>query len=212
METWENIKDFEGLYQVSNLGRVRSLDRWTNSKCGSMQLKKGRILKQGLNKCGYQLVHLCKDGKGKTYTVHRLVADAFIPNPQNLKEINHIDEDKTNNRVCNLEWCDRSYNINFGTLKERISKSLKGKPNIALSKRVAQIDKDTDEIIKIWPSTMECDRNGFYSGVISQCCRNCYYGSNIYKGFKWQYVNDSFYSIQNCSTIDFPILDEQCIM
>lgn len=193
-EIWRDIDGYEGLYQVSNLGRVRSLDKGEKLPNG-YRIRKGKILKPGLNRYGYQFVYLYKDGKAKMHTVHKLVAQAFISNPQHFKEINHIDEVKTDNRASNLEWCDRSYNINFGSRNERISKAKKGKPNIgvkiALSKRVAQIDKNSNEVIKIWNSMQECQRHGFSQGNISQCCRNCYYGSNIYKGYKWQYVEDS---------------------
>lgn len=179
IEQWRNIAGYEKLYQISNLGRVRSCDRWVRSGNG-YYLSKGKLLKPGLDKDGYQQVILCKNRKRKTHTVHRLVADAFIPNPQNLKEVNHINEDKTNNRVENLEWCSRIYNINFGSRNKRIAK--------AKSKRVAQINPQTNEVVKIWNSTRECQRHGFDSGAISKCCRNCYYDSNIYKNYKWQYI------------------------
>lgn len=184
-ENWRDIAGYEGLYQVSSWGRVRSLDRMVIAAYGSMKLQKGRLLKLGFDKDGYQQVNLWKNGKKKTHTVHRLVAQAFIPNPQNFKEVNHRDEDKTNNRVENLEWCTSVYNHNYGTRNERISKALKGKPNIASSKRVAQIDAKTNEVKKIWSSTQECQRNGFDSGHISACCRG---ERKTHKSFKWRYV------------------------
>lgn len=126
-EVWRDISGYVGLYQVSNLGRVRSLDRVDMRGCHV----KERVLAGGLDKGGYRLVVLCRDGKQKTYKVHRLVAEAFLSNPDNLPEVNHKDEDKTNNTVSNLEWCSRSYNINYGTRNKRARKAItrtQGKP------------------------------------------------------------------------------------
>lgn len=89
-----------GLYQVSNLGRIQN--------------SRGRILKFDYSNKGYACVHLCKDGKSKKFRVHRLVAQAFIPNPDALPEVNHINFDKSDNNVSNLEWCDRKYNVRYG--------------------------------------------------------------------------------------------------
>ena len=118
-EMWKDIPGYERLYQVSNLGNVRSLNY---NRTGEIKL-----LKQSTNKHEYKLVSLCKNGKTKTCKVHRLVAIAFIPNPNNLPIINHKDEDKTNNNVNNLEWCTYEYNVNYGTRNERTGESHKGK-------------------------------------------------------------------------------------
>lgn len=115
---WKDIEGFEGLYQVSNDGKVRSL--------GNNKSRKTKILKQVTNNCGYKLVGLYKNGKGKFYTVHRLVAQAFISNPNNWPQVNHKNEVKDDNRVCNLEWCTQEYNCNYGTRNERQSKTRKG--------------------------------------------------------------------------------------
>ena len=101
-EIWKDIKGYEGLYQVSNFGRVKSSTK---------------ILANRLSKRGYYIVTLYKNAKGVTKTVHRLVAQAFIPNPDNLPQVNHKDENKLNNRVDNLEWCTAKYNINYSSAK-----------------------------------------------------------------------------------------------
>lgn len=108
-EEWKDVVGYEGLYKVSNLGNVKN--------CLS-----GRILKLCNDKDGYKILNLYKNGVRKTYRVHRLVSKAFLTNPNNLQQVNHKDEDKTNNRVDNLEWCDAKYNLNFGTAQERKAK------------------------------------------------------------------------------------------
>ena len=105
-EIWKDIKGYEGIYQVSNFGRIKS--SYTK-----------RILKGGKNKAGYLLVGLYKQGVLSRKSIHRLVAEAFIPNPDNKPEVNHIDENKTNNMVSNLEWMTAKENINHGTRNER---------------------------------------------------------------------------------------------
>lgn len=117
MEIWKPIANYEGLYEVSNEGNVRSLNYRHTGKV--------QVLKLSVNRYGYLQVNLhSKEGKQKTYKVHRLVAQAFIPNPNNLPEVNHKDENKTNNCVENLEWCDRKYNNNYGSRNEKMSKTL----------------------------------------------------------------------------------------
>ena len=108
-EIWKDIKGYEGLYQVSNLGRVKRVT--TN-----------RILKSSKHVSGYLMVNLCKNSVTSHQRIHRLVAQAFIPNPENKPDVNHIDEDKTNNMVSNLEWSTKKENCNHGTRTERISK------------------------------------------------------------------------------------------
>lgn len=117
-EIWKDVQGYEGLYQVSNLGRVKSLN-YHNTK-------EERVLKQNMVRDYYQ-VCFSVNKKRKYYRVNRLVATAFIPNPNNYQFVNHINEVKTDNRVDNLEWCDVKYNINYGSRNERISISSKGK-------------------------------------------------------------------------------------
>lgn len=120
-EQWKDVYGFEGFYQVSNLGRVRSLPRSVVFKDGRIVKYFGTILTPVKNSDGYFQVQLSKNDNFRTFKVHRLVATAFVPNPLNFSEINHIDEDKLNNVYTNLEWCDRLYNCQYGTRNKRIS-------------------------------------------------------------------------------------------
>ena len=168
-EIWKDIDGYEGLYQVSNLGNVKSLNY---NRTG-----KERILKPGTNGSGYLHVILCKNGKIRLFKVHRLVAKAFLENPDHKSDVNHKDENKTNNCVENLEWMTRQENINFGTHNERMAKSL--------SKSVFQYSLD-GKIIKEWPSTMQIERDlGFSPGNISQCCNEKY--KTAY-GYIWKFA------------------------
>ena len=123
IEIWKSIPGYEGLYEVSNTGRVRSLDRYVKVGFGAYRLHKGKIINLTLSNSGYYFVDLTYKYKRKHFYVHRLVAEAFIPNPDNLPQVNHKDEDKTNNIAENLEWCDRKYNMNYGTKIERQKKT-----------------------------------------------------------------------------------------
>lgn len=166
-EIWLPIKGFEGLYEVSNLGNVRSLNY---NHTGNTN-----VLKPIENKYGYFQINLWKNGIRKTVLIHRLVAEAFIPNWFNEPCINHRDENPKNNSVDNLEWCDNIYNNNYGTHNEKMIKSL--------SKTVLQISK-TGELIKEWPSTSEVGRNGFSRSAVVRCCNG---KRNHHKGYIWKY-------------------------
>lgn len=171
-EIWQDVEGYEGLYQVSTEGRVRSLnDNHQNKR------SEPKILKGVKNKKGYLFVNLYKDGKLKMSKVHRLVGQAFIycENRDSL-QINHKDEDKTNNRVENIEFCDCRYNINFGTRNQRTAEKQ--------SKPVNQLTLD-GELIKTWTSTMEAGRNGFTQTAVVNCCNGKY---SQHKGFKWCYA------------------------
>ena len=158
-EIWKDVEGYEGFYQVSNLGRVRSLDRqiYNKGNKGSNKFSKykGRVLSQGKKKKGYLSVSLTKNCKSKSFPVHRLVAKAFIPNPNNLLQINHKDEDKANNKVENLEWCDNKYNVNYGSWREKQSKAHTNSK--WTSKMVRQFDKNGN-FIKVYPSIAEAKR------------------------------------------------------
>lgn len=169
-EKWKTIEGYEGLYEISSFGRVKSL------KFGNE-----RILKPCKNR-DYLKVCLWKKGKKESKLIHRLVSDAFIQNPYNLPEVNHIDENKTNNNVNNLEWSDRCHNCNFGTRNKRISKVLKGCYNTKISKPVKCLETGL-----IFPSTMEVQRQlGFDNGKISKCCNGKL--KSAYK-LHWKYVD-----------------------
>ena len=171
-EIWKNIAGFERLYQVSSFGRVKSFYG-----------KKEHILKAQKISHGYLNVILYKDGIKNNWLVHRLVANAFIPNPDNLPMINHKDENKQNNLVSNLEWCDANYNANYGTRNKRMTDKL---INGSLSKKVGQYSKD-GQLIKIWPSIREAKRNGFNMGNIWSCCQG---KIKTHGGFIWQYIEN----------------------
>lgn len=131
----KDIEGYEGKYMISDDGQV-----WSNHKKG--------FLKPG-ESAGYPYVNLCKDGIRKNYNIHRLVAQAFIPNPNNLPEVNHKDENKQNNCVNNLEWCDAKYNSNYGTRNERIKSKT--------SRQTYQYDLESN-LIAVWPSQREASR------------------------------------------------------
>ena len=171
-EIYKDIKNYEGLYRVSNLGNVMSLNY---NRTG-----KPKLLKPGKDKHGYLFVILYKDGKKKKFFVHRLVAEAFIPNPDNLPCVNHKDENKTNNSVENLEYCTHEYNINYGTRNERAAKA---NTNGKCSKRVLQFTLD-GEFVREYPSTHECERNGFEHSSVIRCCKG---KQKTHKGFRFMY-------------------------
>ena len=147
---WRDIEGYEGLYQVSNLGRVRSLNCRGHKGCIG-------ILTPRLDGKGYEMVALYKEGKARNTKIHRLVAQAFIPNPNNYPQVNHKDENKTNNDVKNLEWCTNEYNHNYGTRNERVGKSL--------SKKVICIT--TGEIFNSMREA--CRKYNIHTGSMTEC-------------------------------------------
>lgn len=166
-EEWRPVLEYEGLYEVSNTGLVRRI-------CYK-RIKKTKTLSMYINHDGYCRVVLSKNGKTKQYSVHRLVAFSFIPNPNNYLEINHKDEIKTNNRADNLEWCTHKYNNNYRDKGKRQSK--------IVSKIVYQYDLNFN-LIKIWDSGKEAEKNGFKSPSISLCCHK---KQLTHKNFIWSF-------------------------
>ena len=163
IEQWKDIEGYEGRYQVSNLGRVKSLPILKRNGNGYYWTKE-KIRRLKINEDGYQAITLVENSKFKTYTIHRLVATAFIENPNNYSEVNHIDEIKTNNRVDNLEWCTHAYNLEYGSRKE-ITRQKTMKP-------VLQFDRENN-FIKKWISMTEAaNQLNIAQGCISNCCHH----------------------------------------
>ena len=177
-EIWKDIKGYEGLYQVSDKGRVKSLEHVTIRKNGSKLPVKERILKPVQNQNGYLRVNLYdSSGKMKKFLVHRLVCEAFHENPENNPCVNHIDENKTNNVVSNLEWCTYKENNNHGTHNAKVAK--------ALSRPVGQYTLD-GKLVKVWQSTHEVQRQlGFDNSHISKAVRG---KLKTAYGYVWKYV------------------------
>lgn len=141
------IKGYEGYYEVDSFGRVFSVERMVkvndNGRAYEKQVK-ARQLKQWMHNNGYKMVSLTKDGKSISYYVHRLVAEAFIDNPNRYPIINHKDEDKTNNFVENLEWCTNEYNVTYGTAREKQAEALRGrKMPEETKKKISETNKET---------------------------------------------------------------------
>lgn len=164
-EIWKPVVGFEGLYEVSSLGRVKSLDRYVKAGHNSFRLSKGKILKPVKDSKGYYIIQL---GRRYKCTLHRLVANAFIPNPNDYPCINHKDENKLNNNIGNLEWCTYKYNNNYGTRLDRISKSLR--TNSKTSTSILMLNKNGD-ILREYQSIMDAQDDGFDANTISKCCR-----------------------------------------
>lgn len=183
-EIWIDIKGFEGLYKISNKVNIKSLSReYSAGVNGHKVIRKEKMLKQFPNKkTGYMQVTLIdKNGKHYLKYVHRLMAEHFIPNPNNLPEVNHINENKQDNRVENLEYCDRKYNCNFGTGIERNRNKNINNPKTIIS--VKQYDLK-DNLIKEWISIAEAVREGGFDGSsISQCING---KLKSHKNFIWK--------------------------
>lgn len=172
-EMWKDIKGYEGLYQISSLGNVKG--------------KRGKLLKPQKREHGYLGVDLYdKNHKQRRYSIHRLVAIAFIPNPNNYLEVNHINENKTDNTIENLEWVSHKINSNHGTRGKRIS--LKNK-NGKKSKAIAQFTKD-GKLLNIYPSMVAIKRiHGYEQSNICKCVQNDKNYNHAY-GYKWRYASE----------------------
>ena len=180
-EIWKDINGYEGKYQVSNLGRVKSLARFRVGKSGSNTRMPEQLLKQSITKDGYKRVGLRNGYRQKYFFIHRLVAQAFIPNPDNLPQVNHIDENKANNCVDNLEWCSIVYNNTYGNRCTKMAATQMNRDD--LSKPVICV-----ELGRTFHSINEAARFfGFsFPECISRCCKLKY--KTAY-GYHWQYVD-----------------------
>lgn len=165
-EIWKDVKGYEGHYQVSNKGNVKSI-------------KNGTIMIPSITKFGYKRLSLCKNGIVKNKVIHRLVAEAFVENPNNYDIVNHKDENKLNNFANNLEWCDRKYNTNYGTCIARRSKRKQ--------RAVNQYDLNMN-FIRRYESIKEAS-NGNYSLYthIGECCKGKHFSIG---GYIWRYANE----------------------
>lgn len=210
VEEWRKIKinkngidyDFSDSYEVSNLGNVRSLDRYVVSSNGRRRFIKGKMRTPILDKDGYLLVSLWKDGKGGMFKIHRLVCTAFLPNPNNLPIINHRDENPANNTLDNLEWCNAEYNSNYGNAIDKRTESWKNQWCVAQSKKmletrrknecvgspkyVLQICPLTKCIIKMYSSMSEAQRETKILHIDAVCRGE----RNKAGGYEWMYLDD----------------------
>ena len=178
---WKDIKGYEGLYQINSKGQIKHLPyQRKNILTNGTSLMKERIIRPFTENHGYQLARLYKNSKATPYLVHRLVAEAFIPNPDNLPEVNHKDENKLNNNADNLEWCSHKYNINYGSsIKKRVQTQTNRKD---LSKPVICVETET-----IYPSIKEATRQtGINNVMIGQCCLGKQKTAGSYH---WKYLN-----------------------
>lgn len=174
-EVWKDVLGYDGLYQVSNKGQVKSMYFHSQKGKGNNLKENPKILTPGVDSYGYNIVSLCNGDTKKTFTVHRLVAETFIPNPDNLPCINHKDEDKQNNCVENLEWCTVEYNNSYGTKGERTAQTLK--------KKVYQYDQEMN-FIAVYDGAIDAEKE---TGVSRSSICLCIKGrTKTAGGFIWK--------------------------
>ena len=178
MEIWKDIKGYDGIYQISNMGRLRSLDRVVTTKAGWTQKHEGILIQtNSIQNSGYIAVPLHKNGKSVTHLLHRLVADAFAENPNNYECVNHKDQNKLNNRADNLEWCTAYYNCHYGDGAERSAETQR--------KEFYQIDMNGN-VVKKWKGFNKIQRElGYQKKLIYLCCIG---KRESYIGYKWAYA------------------------
>ncbi len=181
IENWYNTK-YEH-YQVSNLGNARSVDHYCNSKGGSVRFCKGKPLTKKYDKTsGYYRISVRGNGKQRWVLLHRLIAETLIPNPTNLPQVNHKDENKLNNTVDNLEWCSASYNVNYGNRNKKCSEWQK--QNNRVRKALLQYTLD-GQFVAEYPSIAEASRQtGIFNHPIIRCCKG---KSHTAGGYIWKY-------------------------
>lgn len=189
-EIWKPVVGYEELYEISSYGRVRSLACPRSGKKHSRR-KSERIMKPSYNKAnGYYSIALTKDEKMHHFYIHRLVATSFLPNPNNLPEVNHKDENKVNNRVDNLEWCDRMHNIHYGTgMQRRLQNAIQNKRGDNYPKRIAQYTLD-GVFVACYYSSEEAARSVGCNGSNIRICARQDKGVKQSNGYIWRYEEE----------------------
>lgn len=182
-EIWKDIAGFEGIYQVSNKGKVRSLDRYVQC-ADSIRYYKGRMMKQDKKKNGYLQVNLKRQKINKQFLVHRLVAVAFLPNPEGFAIVNHKDENKENNSVENLEWCTHTYNNLYGEGHRTRCTNARSGAIQKLAKPVLQYSLDGVFVAEYFSATEAGRKTGFRQSGISECCNG---NQKTAYGYVWRY-------------------------
>lgn len=180
-EEWKVIPGFEGRYSVSNMGRVKVHESYLNASNGNKRRKPEKILKPNRNNSGYRTVGLGRrvDGTRRTKTIHKLVAIAFVPNPDGKPVINHKDENKDNNRADNLEWCTYKENIHYNNDSAIVRGAERQRQYFG------QYDLDGN-LVKVWHGFKKLDRETEYCRrTVTRCCQG---KIETYKGYKWKYL------------------------
>lgn len=183
-EIWKPVVGYEGLYEVSNIGRVRSLARIVECNGGRKRKLKTRILRQSCAPSGYYMVTLHKKGKQKSGLVHRLVCEAFIPKPLGKDEVNHKDENSKNNNATNLEWVTAKENNNYGTRQERARKAIVE----AQGRAVRQLSRDGELVAEYESLSAACNATGTHVSNITKCAKVVYKTAG---GYIWKYKNET---------------------
>ena len=173
MEIWRDVKGFEGRYKVSNLGRIKSVERTVERIDGNYNIVPEKIMKLSVDKEGYEQLCLTMDSKKYTLKVHKCVAEAFIENPNEYECVNHIDENKRNNRVENLEWCEQHYNVRY-------------------SCNIPVMGTSTyNREYKFYPSITDTVNDGFILSNVAKVCKGAY-GRKTCKGWSFEYLTGRF--------------------
>lgn len=191
MTIWKDIFGFEGLYKISDCGQVKSLSYYGG--------KRQKILKLRPDKNGYLIVGLWKNRKRYTMKVHRIVAQTFIPNPDNFPQVNHKDGNPANNHVDNLEWCTAKYNCNYGEHSIKAAKAQLGKKhtmehimkireNSPNRKPVVMVEKESMKVLAEFPSSCEAARQ--INGTATNITQACKKPHRTYRGYYWRYKSE----------------------